>query len=100
MDRMRGAMRGIAVLIAAVVIACLTSGGDAAQSLPVPARIAFSSGGRLFTIAADGSDRHRLTGPIRPRGEYRGDSYPAWSPDGVRLAFVRTFPAGRGDSRS
>jgi dipeptidyl aminopeptidase/acylaminoacyl peptidase len=74
---MRSALK--AVVAALLVLASTASGAAAA-----PARIAFSSGGDLFTIAADGSARTQLThfGPRRSSGQ------PSWSPDGARIAFL------------
>jgi Tol biopolymer transport system component len=65
-----------------------------------PARIAFSSGGRIFTIAADGASRHRVTGPARPLPEYEGDLVPDISPDGTEVAFARLFTRRDGDTGS
>ncbi|HEX8649186.1 MAG TPA: hypothetical protein VF715_20005, partial [Thermoleophilaceae bacterium] len=54
---------------------------------PEKARIAFVADGKVHTIAADGSDRRRVTAP--PRSTF--DENPAWSPDGATLAFTRFY---------
>lgn len=64
------------------------------------AKIAYGSGGRLFTIEADGSHRERLTGRSRPGADYTGDSEPSFSPDGTQLAFVRTSKLSESDART
>ncbi|MFL5885802.1 MAG: hypothetical protein ACJ77M_12095 [Thermoleophilaceae bacterium] len=51
------------------------------------ARLAVSGDNGIYTIRADGSDRHQLT-------DHRAGN-PAWSADGSRIAFVRTLPHDR-----
>ncbi len=62
--------------------------GPAAGSAPGKALIVFSSGGRIFTLRADGSDRAALTSHSH-RHHFMYDEQPAWSPDGSRIAFDR-----------
>jgi Tol biopolymer transport system component len=54
--------------------------------------IAFSFGGSLYALAADGSERVRLTRPLAGSSGMGRDAEPAWSPDGTMLAFVRGEP--------
>jgi Tol biopolymer transport system component len=93
-ERARGL--GAALVVAAGLGAGVVAGGGTAEADPALARIAFSSGGRIFTIDADGSNRVQLTGGPRPRSE-GGDYYPVFSPDRARLAFVRVFNDGDSD---
>ena len=48
----------------------------------------------LFLISSENGEKHRLTSP--PRGSW-GDTYPAFSPDGRTLAFVRWSSATASD---
>ncbi len=67
-------MQALAGILAALAIA------------PGHAEIAFESDGRIWSMAADGSDRQVLVAPA-VRGEEL--SQPVWSPDGTALAYVR-----------
>jgi WD40 repeat protein len=57
---------------------------------PLTGTIRFSRADSLFSIGADGRNLVQLTTPPPPPDEFtRGDEWPALSPDGQRLAFVR-----------
>ena len=71
---LRGAAAGLALL------ALAAGAPSAAAQEERPARIAFDAGGRLYTVAADGSDRRLVADDA---------SEPAWSPDGGTLAWAR-----------
>jgi Tol biopolymer transport system component len=88
---------GVGRRLAAVAAAWLLASGAAAaaQESPPRAQIAYSHAGRLFVIAADGSDRREL---LHRPGATAAE--PAWAPDGQRLAFTRLVPIGRYDYRS
>jgi Tol biopolymer transport system component len=57
------------------------------------ARIAYDRNGSIFTVAANGNARSRLTGAAG-RHPFSGNFEPAWSPDGSRIAFVRERKLG------
>jgi Tol biopolymer transport system component len=65
----------------------LGAGAQAAWS-PDGRRIAFVSGGDVWTMSQDGSDRRRVTATSDD------ESGPTWSPDGGRLAFASSRGAG------
>lgn len=50
----------------------------------------------IYVINADGTDLVRLTPSRLPssRRIFPEDTLPAWSPDGTRIAFLRTYPSG------
>src|ERR1051325_4364614 len=80
--------RFLCVLIALVAVACFIA---SFRYQPVAAsaangRIAFTSDGFIYTITPDGSGLLQLT----PTGNGFLDRFPAWSPDGAKIAFGRT----------
>ena len=84
--------RATALVVAGLVAAPVAFGGGPSSAQPplptsfaAPARIAFVANDDIHTIAADGSDRRRLT---TKEGEHT-NTEPAWSPDGRSIAFVR-----------
>jgi Tol biopolymer transport system component len=81
-------------LLPPVVALLLTTPSASAAS--ERAKLVFSADGDLVSIAADGSERT----PLAPSPPRHTDSYPAWSPDGGTLAFVRDRFDGDGDTTS
>jgi Tol biopolymer transport system component len=82
--------------LAAVMAA---SGASVASSIATGkaplARIAYESSGRILSIAADGTDRRRLTNGVKPHRFGYGDHSPDYSPDGSRIAFWRAIKVNR-----
>jgi Tol biopolymer transport system component len=52
-------------------------------------RIAFARDGRIYTIAADGTEVTQITAGGRYHGRRFVDTTPSWSPDGGQLVFAR-----------
>ena len=73
---------GITALAAVLTVVPFTSPhGGSATSAPLPGRLAFAAEGDIWTMAADGSGRTRLT-------DHPADDFdPSWSPDGSTIAF-------------
>ncbi len=90
----KGGVRICSGLAGGLAIA-VSFGTSIAPGSPQLARIAYESNGRVFTIAADGSDRIKLTGGVKPHRYGYGDHAPDYSPDGSRLTFYRAIRVHR-----
>jgi TolB protein len=79
-------VRAIALLALVLVSAC---GGD---SEPASGELAFAVNragwNEIWLMAADGSDRRRLTEVEPPQNDAAGSAGPAWSPGGTQIAFA------------
>ncbi len=94
-----GRVRVIALLGA---VAALAPGGGSAQAapgLPESLDIAYSYAGGIHVMRPDGSGSVRLS-PSRSPSSAVYDGQPAWSPDGSRLAFVRSVERQDDEFRS
>jgi Tol biopolymer transport system component len=89
-----GARRIVVVAAVLVVFAFVAGcgGGDGAETEPSGGEIAFTvhDGGwnEIWLMAADGSERQRLTEAEPPGNDAAGSGSPAWSPDGTQIAFA------------
>jgi Tol biopolymer transport system component len=95
LDMGKGGARLSISLVTAIVTTGVALASPTATGAPQLARIVYESGGRLFAIAADGSDRVKLTNGVRPHRPGYGDYTPDYSPDGSRVAFVRVTRSRR-----
>ena len=80
-------MRHLSVAFAAItaIAVCVSSGAAVPAQAAFPGgigRMAFDSGGNVYTVKADGTGLLQLTGDGQSGG-------PAWSPSGKRIAFSR-----------
>jgi Tol biopolymer transport system component len=83
---------GLAAVIATTGATLTASIATGAAPL---ARITYESNGRILSIAADGSDRRRLTNGVKPHRVGYGDHSPDYSPHGSRIAFWRAIKVNR-----
>jgi dipeptidyl aminopeptidase/acylaminoacyl peptidase len=56
---------------------------ESIRKLRLTGKIAFQRGGEIYVMNADGSNQTRLT-----NNPASFDAYPAWSPDGKKIAFA------------
>ncbi|MGK2884761.1 MAG: TolB family protein [Rhodococcus sp. (in: high G+C Gram-positive bacteria)] len=79
------------MLFVLIVIGVLTGCSDNSPPVPDPAIVSFQDGwGQIFVMDADGSDLRQVTPTVADDmsdGLY--GSYPALSPDGKQLAYIR-----------
>ena len=83
-------MRRLVVALLLVLPAVLPSMAEAAYP-GANGRIAFATGGAIWTVNPDGSAPQQLTSPTSPVV----DLAPSWSPDGTRIAFHRISGASQ-----
>jgi len=75
-----------------------TMGDGTPDWSPDGTKIAFSSNrdgkAAIYTMNPDGSEQAKIVADIPPDGEFiifLGDHSPAWSPDGTKIVFARSF---------
>jgi Tol biopolymer transport system component len=93
-----GPTRRVGALVTFAVVSCVALVGAASATPPVQAngRISFSGtavagGGDIFAANADGTQQVDLTNT-----RYAEEGASAWSPDGMRIAFVRVTKLANG----
>jgi TolB protein len=89
------------LVVLALVAGC--GGGDGGEAEPSGGEIAFTVNdtgwGEIWVMAADGSERQRLT-EVEPAGsDAAGSASPAWSPDGTHIAFAAQIGTLEEDQR-
>lgn len=94
--------RLVAVLVALVFVAAC-SVGDSGDAEPSGGEIAFTVNdtgwSEIWVMAADGSERQRLTEVEPPGNDAAGSGSPAWSPDGSHIAFAAQIGTLEEDQR-
>jgi len=91
--------------LALAFISALAAPSKAVSAAQAPGEIVFANHGRIVSVKADGTGRRVLTRAQAKVGTRDwmasvfpvGDAKPAISPDGARLAFLRSVPEGARD---
>lgn len=88
-------VRTVVVCALALVVSPFAAGcggGDGAEAKPPGREIAFTVNdagwNEVWLMAADGSERRRLTETEPPGNDAAGSGGPAWSPDGTHIAYA------------
>ena len=79
-------------LLAALSLLVACGGSESMKTAPAGGEIAFTVNragwNEIWLMAADGSERRRLTEVEPAQNDAAGSSGPAWSPDGAHIAFA------------
>ena len=80
-------MRRAVVLIATLPFLAACTGADAKRDAEIAFTVNRDGYGEIWLMRPDGSDRRRLTRAASPQTDAAGARTPAWSPDGMHLAY-------------